>query len=273
MVKKKIVLLTGDENRHLYFHNFLIKNKIKLVRTFCENSKNDIKNRIGKELIKSLVLKNHFKLRKESEKKYFFNFNRQFKKKKIKFINKGEVNNSKIVEKIKKINPDIIICFGCSIIGKELINYFDNKIINLHLGLSPYYRGSGTNVWTLINKEPQLFGATFMILDEGVDTGKIIHQIRARINLNDTPHDIGNRLIKDSAILLLKIINNFDFKVKFRRKKLKILKKRYYKTKDFSENNCKDLYMNFKNGLIKNYLKNKPYLEKAYPIIVNKNFL
>ena len=41
-----------------------------------------------------------------------------------------------------------------------------NKILNLHLGISPYYKGSGTNYFPLVNNEPQYVGATFMFLDK-----------------------------------------------------------------------------------------------------------
>ena len=53
---------------------------------------------------------------------------------------------------------------------------FSRKFLNVHLGLSPYYRGSGTNVWPLINTEPDMVGATLCI-DAGIDNGEIIHQI------------------------------------------------------------------------------------------------
>ena len=62
--------------------------------------------------------------------------------------------------------------------------------------MSPYYRGSGTNFWPFVNNELQFIGATFMHIDEGVDTGEIIHQIRANIFHDDNIHQIGNRLIR-----------------------------------------------------------------------------
>ena len=49
-----------------------------------------------------------------------------------------------------------------------------------------------------------------MFLDEGIDTGEIIHQIRARILKNDNIHKIGNRLIKDVCKNYSQIIINFN---------------------------------------------------------------
>ena len=77
----------------------------------------------------------------------------------------------KCLNQIKKNNPDIIIVYGSSIIA-PLTNDFKNKIINVHLGLSPYYRGSGTNFYPILNSKPEYIGVTFMFLDKGIDTGK-----------------------------------------------------------------------------------------------------
>jgi len=48
------------------------------------------------------------------------------------------------------------------------------------LGLSPYYLGSGTNYWPLVNEKPEFVVATFMHIDTDIDTEEIIHQIRAK---------------------------------------------------------------------------------------------
>ena len=74
-------------------------------------------------------------------------------------------------------------------------NYFKRKILNLHLGLSPYYRGGGTNYFPFVNNEPEYAGSTFMYLDEGIDTGEIIHQIRPVINITDSFHQLSNRFL------------------------------------------------------------------------------
>jgi methionyl-tRNA formyltransferase len=76
--------------------------------------------------------------------------------------------------------------------------------------LSPYYRGSGTNFFPFVNNEPEYVGATFMYIDEGIDTGEIIHQIRPTIFLGDTIHHVGNRLIKEMAIVCEKLIISFN---------------------------------------------------------------
>ena len=136
----------------------------------------------------------------------------------------------------------------------------------MHLGLSPYYRGTGTNVWPLINNEPEFIGATFMYIDSGIDTGSIIHQIRADIMLGDSPHSIGNRLIKKMTEEYCKIIDKFD---NLHTERQIFSKGKIYYLKDFNSNTCKKLYSNIQNGLIENYLEKKKIL-KLPKIIKNK---
>ena len=108
------------------------------------------------------------------------------------------------------MKPDLLVCYGSSLIKSDLLRKFEGRFLNVHLGLSPYYRGSGTNVWPLINIEPDMVGATFMYIDAGIDTGKIIHQIRADVYLGDSPHTIGNRLIRKMTSTYAEIVCNFN---------------------------------------------------------------
>ena len=77
----------------------------------------------------------------------------------------------------------------------DLIDAYKGKFLNVHLGLSPYYKGR-TNIFPIIDKRPEMVGATFMYIDQGIDTGDIIHQIQADYFVGDSVHSVGNRLIK-----------------------------------------------------------------------------
>lgn len=137
----------------------------------------------------------------------------------------------------------------------EVSRLFQGRFLNVHLGLSPYYRGSGTNVWPLINKEPGFVGATFMYLDEGIDTGEIIHQLQAKIFLGDSVHSIGNRLIKDMTYEYIRIIVNF--RTLTRENQFTVSNSNFYKRKDFDKKACEKLYQNFSDNLILKHLETK----------------
>ena len=76
----------------------------------------------------------------------------------------------------------------------------------MHLGLSPYYKGSATNFWPIVNSEFHFLGASFMFIDNGIDTGPLIHQFRPKLFKKDNIHTIGCRIIKKSIIEFNKIL-------------------------------------------------------------------
>lgn len=163
--------------------------------------------------------------------------------------------------------PDYVFAFGCSILNEKIIKYYKGKIINYHLGLSPYFRGSGTNFWPLVLNKPEYIGLTIMKMNKGIDTGEIIHQIRPNIEINDDVHSIGCKVVYD-------IVNSFYPLVKSlnRISSHKIYKKTfkyYFKRNDFNYLVLKKLYSNLKNNLLEKYLKNKSKKDKKVKIMKN----
>ena len=114
----------------------------------------------------------------------------------------GGCNDPAVLEQIRRLRPDVVLVFGTGLLKRPLLEAFAGRLLNIHLGLSPYYRGAGTNFWPLVNREPEFCGATIHFLDEGVDTGPIIAHVRPDIRRGDGPHDIGNRTIVAAASTL-----------------------------------------------------------------------
>ena len=266
---KKIIILTGDELRHQYLRRIIsLSPGIEVLASYCEGPEKSLQARVTANENSSELMKRHVSMRLQSEEDFFSNLTllTEDKSAPIK-INKGAINDKEIVEKIILAAPDLIVCYGSSLIKGELLAKFAGRFLNVHLGLSPYYRGSGTNVWPLINNEPEYVGATFMYIDPGIDTGEIIHQMRAKICFGDTPHQIGNRLISDISLTYVELICNFD-RLKKMRQPDNIPGKLYY-IKDFDEAACQKLYANFAHGLVDKYLALRDTRERAVPLLEN----
>ena len=114
-------------------------------------------------------------------------------------VSAGACNDPAEVALMAALGPDVVLVFGTGILREPLLSAFDGRIINIHLGLSPYYRGAGTNFWPLVNREPEYVGATIHYLDAGIDTGPILAHARPTIARGDGPHDIGNKTIVAAA--------------------------------------------------------------------------
>ncbi len=264
---KKVILLTGNELRHRFFCKYLSNHpKIKVLNSFCESSDGDIKEVIKKDK-KNSLREGHLIDRDQAEKDFFELYlnNIEDVSNSI-FIKRGDINKEEWVSYISDLKPDILISFGCSIIKSKLLDTFNKKFINIHLGLSPYYRGSGTNFWPIVNNDFSLIGTTFMHIDKGIDTGSIIHQIRANIYPFDNIHSIGNRLIKDSILCCADLIINFD-KVKDIDNNINFdFIEKVYRKGDFNEDSIVDANNDLKERIY-NYLNNKVIIDEKFPII------
>jgi len=264
----EVVILTNSELRHQFVRKAIaLDDDIDVIRTYCESTDGSTLARVREE--GDDVKLRHLEARAESEDdffRHFVNYTPDYSSPKE--IPNGEINDEQYYEEIVDLDPDLLVAYGCSIIEDPLLFEYEGRFLNVHLGLSPYYRGTGTNFWPLVNDEPEYVGATFMYLDAGVDTGDIIHQIRARVKPNDTPHQIGNRLIADMIGPYREIITKFDDLENMEQPETPD-NEHYYTTSDYSTEATQQLYENFDNGLVDNYLEKKDERTADVPLVKN----
>lgn len=79
------------------------------------------------------------------------------------------------VAMLERIKPHLVISYNYRhIIKPEIIKAAHGNIINLHISMLPWNRGSSPNLWSFIDDTPK--GVTIHVLDEGLDTGDILLQ-------------------------------------------------------------------------------------------------
>lgn len=268
---KRIVILTGSELRHDFFRKYIaMSGGVEVVNSYCEGLEKSLRTIVEKDEEANDMRLKHLSARERSEKDFFGLFTETSADySKPVHLPKGEINSQEYTDAIISSNPDLLIAYGCSIVKKPLLTAFEDRFLNIHLGISPYYRGSGTNYWPLVNGEPEYVGATFMHIDAGIDTGEIIHQIRARYFWGDTPSQIGNRLIVEMSRVYLDIIINIGKLDKMPQLPVPSNEK-VYKKKDYTENSVLTLYKNFNNDLIGRYLNEEIDRCEKVPIIQNR---
>jgi folate-dependent phosphoribosylglycinamide formyltransferase PurN len=200
-----------------------------------------------------VVIARHFAARDESEHHYFADHDDV--RAAARTLAPGGCNDPAEIAAMRRLAPDVVLVFGTSLLKQPLIDAFAGRIINMHLGLSPYYRGAGTNFWPLVNGEPEYCGATIHFLDVGVDSGPILAHVRPAMRHGDGPHDIGNRTIAAGAVALARA------GIAHVRSPLhgqpQAGEGRVYKRADFSADAVRRLYDNFATGMIDDYLTHK----------------
>ena len=266
---KRVVVLTGSELRHTFARIFLAASDgIEVAQCFCEGIEKSLAATVEADAVSSLR-KKHVLARQQSEEDFFRSYVEAVSdRSRPRFLEKGAINSPDSTQRVIDLAPDLVVAYGCSIIREPLLQTFSGRFVNVHLGLSPYYRGSGTNFWPLVNGEPQYAGATFMHIAAGIDTGEIIHQIRARVAWGDTPSSIGSRLISDMVHACRDIILRFDDLE--RMPQLPVPDNtRFCKKKDFTEESVVALYRRFDRGLVAEHIEEESARCKNVPIIEN----
>ena len=262
----RVTLFTSNNFRHNYLINYL--------SNFCDElfvvqeCKPLFSERKNKDIQKYNVIEKYFKKVNEAQSKIFKKelVNKNNKNIKTFSIIYGELSSIYLSDLDDFTKSDIYVVFGSSFIRGKLIDFLiKKKAINIHAGVSPYYRGAACNFWALYDGNPHLVGSTIHLLSKGLDSGPILYHAMSNLKTNPFEytmstvksafHSIGER-IKDSSI--------FEIKPIFQDKNKEI---RYSKKNHFNEDIVKEYFRreinlnskNFDNSLLREpfYLKKK----------------
>ena len=114
-------------------------------------------------------------------------------------IEKNQFKESGYLEKIKKINPDLIILAGFLWkIPQVLIQNFPRKIINIHPALLPAYGGKGmygnaVHAAVIAAGEKES-GITIHYVDEKYDHGETIFQAKCTLAKNENAESLAEKI-------------------------------------------------------------------------------
>ncbi len=194
-MKSKIALITGPGLNHRYFINRLHREfpiECVLIEevTYPNFTADSQKLQEAWEWF--------FRRRKEYEHNTFADSESWTRKNQPTFIPvaTGQLNSTGTLKILQAQHPEVIILFGSSLIGRELMECFPNRIINLHVGLSREYRGSSCNFWPIYDGRLDCLGATVLKINAGIDTGEVLDQGTITIEEGDTEQSLmGKSLI------------------------------------------------------------------------------
>lgn len=254
----KITLFTSNKNRHNYLINLLstISDELFVVQE-CGTIFPGI---ISDHYPASQIMKEYFDNVKDAQVKLFGNPYVNNLKKNIKILPMliGDLNKCSTVFLSDFLQSDVYVIFGSSYIKGELVNFLINqKAINIHMGVSPYYRGTDCNFWALYDDNPNLVGATIHLLSKGLDNGPILYHALSNIKTN--PFEYTMSTVKSAFHSVAeRIKDNSIFKIKpvFQNKSKEI---RYSIKNDFNDELLKNYFekkinlnsKNFDNSLLK----------------------
>lgn len=113
-----------------------------------------------------------------------------------------------LLETIKSYQPDLVVLAGFLVnLPQAIIREYKNRMINIHPSLIPSFCGVGYYGLkvheAVLQKGVKVTGATVHVVDEGMDTGKILLQQAVRVEEGDTPKLLQQRVMEQAEWKLL----------------------------------------------------------------------
>jgi folate-dependent phosphoribosylglycinamide formyltransferase PurN len=128
-----------------------------------------------------------------------------------KLIRIETINSEHFVTTLAELQPKVILLIGTRLIKAAYIEKITKDLnvvlLNYHAGITPQYRGMNGGYWSLVNDDVMNFGTTIHLVDQGVDTGSIIAQVRTKPADDDNIMTYAHRLAATSRGMCIDTIS------------------------------------------------------------------
>lgn len=193
----KILILSGTHPRHLFVHQQVLAGATACAAIVMqrESTMPEPPGGLPARDRENFVL--HFRERNDCETRGFGELRPEtvFADCATHFCSPATLNSPATAQFAKAFGADIAFIFGTDLVKDPLLSALPADRINLHLGLSPWYRGSATLFWPFYFLQPQLAGVTFHQIVPAADAGAILHQSVPELRLGDGIHDVAVRAV------------------------------------------------------------------------------
>lgn len=174
-------------------------------------------------------------------------------------IKTGDLNKLKLEVLSPALHSDYYIIFGSSYIKGTLCDLLvSHNAYNIHMGLSPFYKGSACNFWALYDNKPDYVGATIHLLSKGLDSGPMLfHTVPKVQKIN--PFLLSMLAVKSAHTSLITHLKSGEIKELEPVQQNKNHTIRYTRNQDFTDN------------IANKYLKNQLSATKIYKYLQNRD--
>ncbi|HEX3359311.1 MAG TPA: formyltransferase family protein, partial [Tepidisphaeraceae bacterium] len=125
-------------------------------------------------------------------------------------IKMGDLSRVELADFGDALKSDVFVVFGASYIKGALCDFLvERRALNIHMGVSPYYRGSSTNFWAMYDGRPDLVGATIHLLSRGLDSGAMLFHALPKGEAVD-PFVHGMRAVRAGHAGLVQFLRESD---------------------------------------------------------------
>ena len=148
---------------------------------------------------------------KQVERELFVGKSRShIEKKDVEILEVEDANSEEVRNFLMSKDPQLVVVSAAPLLKKKIIDAVKGRIINLHPGYAPEYRGRYGSFWPIYNGEPDLVGVTIHFIDEGIDTGTILAQQQIDFEPDDSLRAVTYRQHKVGVDLLIEVLKDFE---------------------------------------------------------------
>lgn len=118
-----------------------------------------------------------------------------------------------LLAELQQYPLDLIVLVGyMKILDLSFVNFYHNKIINIHPSLLPKYAGGmDADVHRRVIEAGEIeSGCTVHLVDENLDTGKILLQKSCTLVSSETPETLKHKIQQLESNALLEVIGGWE---------------------------------------------------------------
>ena len=121
----------------------------------------------------------------------------------LRLLQPVSLKDPEFLQQLRALDADMFIVVAFRMLPKEVWQMPRLGTFNLHASLLPRYRGAAPINWAIINGEKQT-GVTTFLIDEQIDTGRILFAEPCMIEEYDTFGSLSEKLCKMGSALVIK---------------------------------------------------------------------
>lgn len=251
----RLILFSGDHPRHLFVNKEVLKYFdetliIVMRREEVVPNPPEYLTKHDRELFQR-----HFENRFKVESSTYGNLSAVdvYRNNHTIYIDPSDLNTGEIAKSVIDFRADFCFIFGVDLILDPVIDELPKDKINLHLGLSPWYKGAATLYWPFYHLKPQFCGVTFHQITKQPDAGEIIHQCTPKLEAGDKIHDVGAKCVVKAKEDLKKIISHWKINKSFKGKHQRT-SGRNWRSIDFHASQLRLIYDLYDDKIVDHFL-------------------
>lgn len=120
------------------------------------------------------------------------------------------MRSDEVISELRSLAPDVIIVIAYGkILPKAVLDIPKYGCLNVHGSLLPKYRGAAPIQYAIKEGEAES-GVTIMLLDEGMDTGKMLKKAVIPLDPKETTGTLFDKLASLGASTLMTVVDDLD---------------------------------------------------------------